>query len=120
MFSLRLRNFPHDQEALGPTILTLGGFLGFGFLNVRGWYDIMEQTVRAALGIYPTKHLWWTPAWEDICYPPENPAARYPPMLWAAFLLVGHATIAVVSICWWDNWLIPILINLGPFYNGCE
>lgn len=74
-FSLSHRytlNFPYDQEAPQPTAITLKGFLLFGVLNVKGCYDIMEQTFRAACGIYPTKHLWWTPAWEDICYPPEN------------------------------------------------
>lgn len=61
------QNHPYDQENPQPVALTLRGFLGFGFLNVRGCYDILEQTVRAALGIYPTKHLWWTPAWEEVC-----------------------------------------------------
>jgi len=111
------QNFPHDQEAPMPTILTRRGFLGFGFINFSGFLDIMEQTGRAALGRYPTKHLWWTPMWEDVCYPPENPAARLPPMRWAALLMVGHAAIACVSILkgWW---LIPLMISLGPFYNG--
>eukprot|EP01047_Picozoa_sp_COSAG01_P100455 COSAG01_NODE_30308_length_618_cov_1.874759_1_plen_77_part_01 len=76
-----------------PTVLTLSGFLSFGFINVRGCYDIMEQTIRAAAGIYPTKHLWWTPMWEEVCYPPENAAARGPPMRWAQFLLLGHGGI---------------------------
>jgi hypothetical protein len=37
------------------TVLPLSGFLSLGFINVRGCYD-MEQTIRAAAGIYPTKH----------------------------------------------------------------
>lgn len=70
------QNYPYDQENPQPVIHTVLDFLKFGFLNVRGFYDIMEQTARAAMGVYPTKHLWWTPAWEDVCYPPENPDAR--------------------------------------------
>ena len=95
----------------------------FAFLNVGGFMDIMEQTVKgepttprlalaasivvyphdigvpsphdalasaaAALGVYPTKHLWWTPMWEEVCYPPTDPALRARPMQWAAFMLVG-------------------------------
>merc|ERR1719440_1070032 len=57
------QNFPHDQENPMPNVLTLAGFLSFGFINVKGCYDILEQTVRAAAGIYPTRHLWWSPAW---------------------------------------------------------
>ena len=45
--------------------------------------------VAAALGVYPTKHLWWTPMWEEVCYPPTDPALRARPMQWAAFMLVG-------------------------------
>ena len=120
------QNFPHDQEnpmresvegAPKPVILTLKRFLLFGFINVRGFYDIMEQTVRAAAGIYPTKHLWWTPMWEDVCYPPAKPASRLPAMRWAQFLLFGHASIAVVAIAN-ECYLVPVMLSLGPFING--
>jgi hypothetical protein len=100
-----------------PTVLTLSGFLSFGFINVRGCYDIMEQTIRAAAGIYPTKHLWWTPMWEEVCYPPENAAARGPPMRWAQFLLLGHGGIALISVAR-GLYLVPVLLSLGPFYSG--
>ena len=100
-----------------PTVFTLHQFLRFGFINVCGWYDVMAQTVRAALGIYPTRHLGWTPAWEDVCYPPDNDDARAPAMRWAQLLLVGHAAIAIASLA--KGWpLVPVLVSLGPFYNG--
>lgn len=70
------QNFPHDQEAPMPTIPTLSAYLHFAFVNVFGCWDIIAQTVKAALGIYPTKHLWWTPMWEEVCYPPADPALR--------------------------------------------
>ena len=43
--------------------------------------------------------------------------ARLPAMRWATFLLVGHGAIAAVS-CAYGMYLIPVLISLGPFYNG--
>ena len=120
------QNFPHDQEnpmresvegPPKPVILTFKRFLLFGFINFRGFYDIMEQTIRAAAGVYPTKHLWWTPMWEDVCYPPAKAAARLLPMRWAQFMLFGHAAIAVVSIV--NAWyLVPVMLSLGPFING--
>ena len=100
-----------------PAVLTLRQFLAFGFLNVRGCYDVLDQTARAALGVYPTKHLWWTPMWEDVCYPPSNPAARLPPMRWARFLVLGHAAITALSLRR-GAWLVPVMVSLGPFYNG--
>lgn len=36
--------------------------------------------------------------WEEICYPPADPALRRPPMLWATSMLVGHAGIAAWSL----------------------
>jgi fatty acid desaturase len=111
------QNYPYDQENPMPVIFTLPQFLAFGFINIKGFYDIMAQTLRAALGIYPTKHLWWTPAWEDVCYPPEKPEARLPPMRWAWFMLAGHMAIAAVSLTH-GMWLIPVLVSFGPFLNG--
>ena len=35
-----------------PTILTWSGFFSFGFVNVYGCYDIIAQTVRAAVGVH--------------------------------------------------------------------
>ena len=104
------QNFPYDQEAPQPVAMTPQGFALFGFLNVKGFFDIMEQTLRAAAGIYPTKHLWWTPAWEEICYPPANPTARTPAMRWARLLVVGHTVIAAASIAK-GLYLIPVLIS---------
>ena len=74
--------------------------------------DIIEQTFRIAVGIYPTKHLWWTPAWEEVCYPSTDPELRRRPMLWAQFLIAGHTSLAVFCILqgWW---LVPVMISLG-------
>ena len=111
------QNFPHDQEAPQPTIPTLSAYLHFAFINIFGCYDILAQTVRTALGIYPTKHLWWTPMWEEVCYPPADSKMRRRPMAWAQFMLVGHAAIAVWSVQR-GLWLIPVMVSLGPFYMG--
>eukprot|EP00039_Didymoeca_costata_P003220 m.66152 g.66152 ORF g.66152 m.66152 type:complete len:359 (-) comp11785_c0_seq2:20-1096(-) len=111
------QNFPHDQENPMPVIYTMNTFLSFGFVNVYGAYDIILQTVRAALGVYPTGHLGWLPGWEEICYPATNPENRKPAMLWAQFMLIGHALIAIYSVM--QGWyLVPILISFGPFLNG--
>jgi hypothetical protein len=40
-----------------PIRYTLTDFLLFGFVNVTGCYDILKQTVKAAIGVYPTGHL---------------------------------------------------------------
>eukprot|EP00040_Diaphanoeca_grandis_P044065 m.11172 g.11172 ORF g.11172 m.11172 type:complete len:356 (-) comp8691_c0_seq1:159-1226(-) len=111
------QNFPFDQENPQPVIITLSGFLKFGFVNVQGCYDVLKQTVRAAFAMYPTLHLWWTAQWEDVCYPPGNDVARVPAKQWAQVMLLGHAVIDVWAIAN-GLYLIPLMITFGPFYNG--
>jgi fatty acid desaturase len=43
--------------------------------------------------------------------------ARNPAMLWAWIMLVGHTLVAYLSISC-GLWLVPVMISLGPFYNG--
>ena len=100
-----------------PALPTCWDFLSFGFINLKGLYATMEQTVCAAAGIYPTGHLGWSPGWEEVCYPLENPLARMPPMRWAQFLLIGHASIAYMCVSK-GCYVLPLLLSFGPFYNG--
>jgi fatty acid desaturase len=111
------QNFPHDQENPMPVLFTWMDFVKFGFVNVTGFYEILDQTIRSATGVYPVRHLGWLPGWEEICYPTNNPAARQPPMRWAQFMLLGHGAFAYFCIMR-GQYLAPFLLSLGPFYNG--
>ena len=101
-----------------PTQLTLRSFLSFGFVNLNWFVETMKQTIKAALGIYPTGHLGWKPQWEAICYPSSLPAARAPAMRWAQLLLIGHISVAVAAAQLGWSPLIPAMISVGPFFNG--
>ena len=100
-----------------PVLFTWMDFVKFGFVNVTGFYEILDQTIRSATGVYPVRHLGWLPGWEEICYPTNNPAARQPPMRWAQFMLLGHGAFAYFCIMR-GQYLAPVLLSLGPFYNG--
>lgn len=111
------QNAPHDQENPMPIKITLWDFLAFGFVNVKGCYEILGQTVRAALGLYPTGHLGWLPGWEEMLYPPSVPQARLPSQVWALFMILGHGAFAFACIS--HGWYLPpFLLSFGPFYNG--
>jgi fatty acid desaturase len=111
------QNFPHDQENPMPVVLAPMDFVSFGFINVKGCYESIGQAVCVASGVYPTGHLGWLPGWEEVCYPTNNPGARTPAMRWGQFLLFGHGAIACISFV--RGWyLVPVLVSLGPFYNG--
>ena len=111
------QNAPHDLENPMPIVLSLRGFLQFGFINLWGFGEALGQTARAALGVHPTGHLGWLPEWEETCYPAALPQARAPAQRWAAFMLAGHAAIAAASLAR-GCWLLPFLLSCGPFYNG--
>jgi fatty acid desaturase len=110
------QNPPHDLENPMPVHITLADFFAFGFVNIKGFVDALLQTVRAALGIYPTGHLGWLPEWEARLYA-SDPSARRPAMLWAWCLLIGHVSIAA-ACCSRGMYLVPLLVSLGPFING--
>jgi fatty acid desaturase len=111
------QNPPHDLENPMPIVLTLRGFLSFGFVNISGLVEALTQTVRAAVGLYPTGHLGWLPEWEEVCYPATLPQARAPAQRWAAFMLAGHAGIAALGL-WQGCAVLPLLLSCGPFLNG--
>ena len=112
------QNAPHDQENPMPIVITLSNVLQFGFVNVKGAISTLSETVRSAVGSYPTGHLGWRPEWEEICYPHHMPSARTPAMAWAWVLLVGHATFAAVCVSHGWGLLPPALLSFGPFCNG--
>jgi fatty acid desaturase len=112
------QNAPDDLENPMPIRITLRQFFSFAFLNVEGFINVvLLQTVRAALGMYPTGHLGWRPDWEETCYPKGDAQARAPAMRWAQFMLLGHFLVAYASI---SNgcFLLPFLLSCGPFLNG--
>jgi len=100
-----------------PVLLKWRHFAEFGFLNLSGARAILTETLKAALGIYPTGHLGWLPGWEEVCYPASNPAAREPAMRWAQVMVVGHALFAVIMLSR-GQWLAPLMLSCGPFWNG--
>ena len=109
---------PLDLENPMPIRITISDFLGFGFLNIRGFIDIvLRQTLSAALGVFPTGHLGWRSDWEAILYPDSAPDERLAPIVWARVMLAGHALIAWAALAR-GLWLLPVLVSLGPFCNG--
>jgi fatty acid desaturase len=110
---------PHDQENPMPIRVTLRGFLLFGFVNLIGAFEALQQTVSAAIGRHPTGHLGWRPGWEAMLYPPSesSAAARRSSARWAQFMLIGHALFAAACISR-GVYLAPFLLSCGPFFNG--
>ena len=110
------QNPPHDLENPTPIKITPASFFAAGFVDVQGAVGALVQTTRAALGLFPTGHLGWLPEWEERIYGTDS-RARLPAMLWAWVLLLGHATIAWLSVTR-GNYVLPLLISGGPFISG--
>ena len=107
---------PQDQENPMPIRPSLAGFLSFGFVNAAGAAAAASETLRAALGVYPTGYLGWLPEWEARIYA-DDPAARLPAARWAWCLLLGHGALAAACAAR-GAYLLPLCISLGPFHSG--
>ncbi|MEO8395950.1 MAG: fatty acid desaturase [Chloroflexota bacterium] len=99
---------PDDLEVVLPVKLTLRSYLGFAFINPRGFYYRLKYVTRLSFGIIDGE-------WDNALFPPEDTAKRRAFFTWARILLVGHGLIVIVSLAL-GLWMIPILVTLAPFY----
>ena len=101
---------PDDSEVILPVELTLRAYLGFAFINPRGFVLRMKNVLLLCVGVIEND-------WERALFPPENSAGRRALFNWARLLLAGHGLIVLVSLLtgWW---LLTVLITLAPFYGG--
>ena len=101
---------PDDLEVVVPIKTTLKDFLKSGFVNWYGPRWVFPNMWRIARGRFQGD-------WELKCFPEDNPERRRSASAWARTILIGHALIVVVSLCL-KLWMIPVLIELAPFYGG--
>ncbi len=101
---------PDDLEVVLPVKLTLRSYLGFAFINPRGFVLRMKSVLLMCFGIIDSE-------WERALFPPEAVEQRRALFNWARLMLLGHLLIAAVSLAlgWW---MLPILLTLAPFYGG--
>lgn len=106
---------PDDLEVVLPLKYTLrwfllSGFLLSAFVNPLGLWRTLCNTVMMACGKLQGP-------WENALFAAADARERRRWFNWARILLVGHATIIIVSVVmrWW---LLPVVITLAPFYGG--
>ncbi len=107
---------PDDLEVVLPVEITLNSFLKAAVINPWGLVQRVKGVARLSVGQLEGE-------WENILFPPEEPAKRQRLFNWARVLFVGHLLLAVVSLAlsFWlalDLWLLPVLVTLAPFYGG--
>ncbi len=101
---------PDDLEVVLPRKLTLGGFLGFAFINPKGFYERLKGILRKCVGIIDGE-------WGNALFPPQAPQKRRALFNWARILLIGHSLIVIVSL-YMGWWMLPVVMTLAPFYGG--
>jgi fatty acid desaturase len=107
---------PDDLEVVLPIKLAVRHFWESGFLNYKGlWYSI-KDTVRIARG-------QMRGPWELTLFPEGDLEKRRPSMNWARLVMAGHVAVVVVSavLGWWvwrGFWWVPVVVTLAPFYGG--
>ncbi len=101
---------PDDLEVVLPVELTLRSYLGFAFVNPRGFALRMKNVILLCCGRIEND-------WEAALFPSENTAGRRALFNWARLLVIGHGLIVLFSLLtgWW---MLTVLITLAPFYGG--
>ena len=100
---------PDDLEVVLPLKVMVRDFFLTGFVNPKGAYGALKDTVRIARGKLRGD-------WELTLFP-EGSVERRAPVDWARTLLAGHGLIIVLSL-YFHLWLVPVVITLAPFYGG--
>lgn len=101
---------PDDQEVLLPVMLTPRDFFKHAIVNPWVFYLVVKGIIRHSFGRLNGD-------WENALFPASAAEHRRRLFTWARILLVGHVSLAAVSI-YFGLWLLPVLITLAPFYGG--
>lgn len=101
---------PDDLEVVLPVPLMVRHVFTTGIIRPVGLWTAVSKTIRLARERYKG-------GWEMTLFPQSDPRRRMPLTRWARFLLLGHGTLAAVSLAlgWW---IVPVVISLAPFYGG--
>jgi len=101
---------PDDLEVTLPIKFTLRDFLKNSFISPLGLKYQITNNLRIARGKFAGP-------WELKLFPEGNDDKKKPVMAWSRTILIGHATIVLVSIAmrWW---MLPVLTTLAPFYGS--
>jgi len=101
---------PDDLEVTLPIKVLTKHFFQWGFLNPLGIRFVVQNTWRVAHGRFQGE-------WEQFLFPESEPERRKRVMNWAWFILAGHATIIIVSLCF-KLWMVPVVTSFAPFYGS--
>jgi len=101
---------PDDSEVVLPVELSLRSYLGFAFVNPRGFVLRMKNVILLCFGVIEND-------WERALFPPENAEGRRALFNWARLFISGHGLVALFALLtgWW---MLAVLITLAPFYGG--
>ena len=87
-------------------------------IDVWSAVQTIHQTVRIATLTIPCGYLGWSEEWEEMVLPRSKPELRRHAQRWAQFLLLGHLLIVIVSMVFFQCWLLPFMLSVGPFIGG--
>jgi len=101
---------PDDLEVVAPVPVSLKAFLHCALVDLQGFYNTLKVNIRLSFGRL-------NGPWEHALFPESEPVMRRRFFNWGRIVLVGH-TVITIACCYFDLWLLPIVICLGPFYAG--
>ena len=104
-----------DMEVILPLKLRWYNWI-FGFtINIQGMYISIFRYFRYAFG--RRREVILKSVWEQRNFPETQPEALKKLVNWARFIVISHLTLVVVFIAT-GNWILVVIITLGPFIAG--
>ena len=101
---------PDDLEVVLPMEFSVKGFFESAFVNMKGPFNTVKGHLRVSRQQFQGD-------WELKLFPESNPERRKFVADWSRTVLIGHALILIVSICF-KLWMLPVVISLAPFYGA--
>jgi fatty acid desaturase len=101
---------PDDLEVVLPQQVTLRAILKFGVIDWRGLIWLIPGTLRVATG-----HL--DGEWNTYLFTEKKPEMRSRFHRWAWIVLIGHTTIAAISIIT-GYWPVFIALSFARFFGA--
>lgn len=100
---------PQDLEVVLPVRLSRADFLASGFLNLRGFAQVLRNHLRHAVGRLDGP-------WEHALFDGE-PGRAGAMFRWSRIVLGGHALICALAL-WLHAGMLVVLVPLASFYGG--
>ena len=103
---------PDDLEVTVPQHYQIRSLLLYGIVNVKQPYEQVSEYLKTALWQFEKNDRW-----TNQLFPESEPERRRDYVRWSQIVLIGHLSIAAVSLAlgWW---IVPLVITFPKIFGN--